>query len=109
VLLAELYGLDAQAEQLTAPQSTSDQHGEGRVIPLATERIAVHTRQKPLALLGGEPVPNPDSNPAHSLHPSDSRCEFRTEQARIGCLIRHTPDGGQPRLIVVGAYSFCSR
>ena len=57
VLFAELYGLNVQAEQLAASKPASDQHGEDRVVPFATERIAVRTRQKPFALLGGEPVP----------------------------------------------------
>jgi hypothetical protein len=78
VLCAELYGLDVQAEQLAAAESTSYQHGENRVIPFASERVAIHSRQEPLALIGGEPVPDADSNQAHSLDPSDPGRKFRT-------------------------------
>lgn len=37
---------DVQAEQFAAAKSVSDQHGEDRLVPLATERIAVRTSQK---------------------------------------------------------------
>jgi hypothetical protein len=84
-----------QAEQLAASKSASDQHGEDRVIPFAAERIRNQTRQKPFALLGGEPVPDTNSNPAHSLNPSDSGCKFRTEQAGVGGLVGDPPNGGE--------------
>jgi hypothetical protein len=60
-------------------KAASNQHGGVRAVPFATERIAVRTRQKALALLGSEPVLDTDSNPAHSLKPPDPGRKFGTE------------------------------
>src|SRR5437867_2856780 len=57
VLFPELYGLDMQGKQLVAAESAPHQHGGDRIIPLAGEQVAVRARQKPLALIGGEPFP----------------------------------------------------
>ncbi len=97
-MLSFKVGANMQAEQLAAAKSASDQHGEDRVVPFATERIPIRTRQKPLALLGGEPVPDTDSNPAHSFNPSDSGRKLRAEQAGIGRLIRDPSDGGEAQV-----------
>jgi Domain of Unknown Function (DUF1080)/DinB superfamily len=89
VLFADLYGFDTQAEQFAAAESASDQHGENRVIPLAPEGIAVRGgQQEPLALLGGEPVPDADSNPAHSFDSPDPGRKFRTQKLELDKLDR---------------------
>jgi len=98
VLFPELYGLDTQTEQLAPAESTPDQHPENRVIPIATERIAVRTRQKPLALFRGEPVPDTNPNPADSFDQPDPGREFRTEQTGIGGLIRDPSHGGRAQV-----------
>ncbi len=97
VLVAALDGFYVQAEKLTATESASDRHGEDGVIPLAAERIAVRAGQKPPALLGCEPVPNPDTNPAHSFDPSDPSGELGTEQAGIGGFVRDSSHGSVDR------------
>jgi hypothetical protein len=51
------------------------------------------TRQEPFALLGGEPVADANSDPAHSFDPSDPGRKLRTQEAGISGLIRNTPDG----------------
>lgn len=93
VLFAELYGLDVQAEQLPASKSASDQHGEDRIVPFATERIAARTHQKPLVLFRREPVPYTNRNPAYSFDPPDPGRKFRTQKAGIGRLLRDRSDG----------------
>ena len=98
VLLSQLDRIDAEREQLAAAEPASDQHGEDRVVPLATEGIAVCTGQKPLALLGREPVPNTDTNPADSFDASNSGCQFWTEQSGIGGLVRDPPNGRQAKI-----------
>jgi len=64
----------------------------------ASERLAIRSCQEPLALIGGEPVPDADSNPAHSLAPSDPGRKFRTEQTGIGGLIRDPPNGSHAQV-----------
>ena len=68
-----------------------------------------HTGQQSLALFCREPIPDSDSNPPHSLDSSNSGGEFRTEQTGISCLKSHPSDGRQPEVVVVAAYSFCSK
>ncbi len=98
VLVAVLDGFAVQAEKLTATESVSDQHGEDGVLPLAAERIAVRAGQKPSALLGCDPVPNADTNLAHSFNPSDPSGELGTEQAGIGGFVRDSSHGGQAQV-----------
>jgi hypothetical protein len=98
VLFAQLDGFDVQAEKLAAAESASNQHGEDRVVPFATERIAIRTRQEPPALLRCEPVPNTDSNPAHSFGSPDPGRKFRTQKAGIDGLISDPSDSCEAQI-----------
>jgi len=98
VFLAQLNGIDVQRQQLAASESASDEHGEHRVIPLAPKRSPLHAGEQSLALLNGQPVSHPDSNPAHSLHSSNLDGQFRTKQAGVGGIKSNSADRSQSQL-----------
>ena len=51
-----------------------------------------------LALLGGKPVSNSNSDPAYSLYSSNSSRQFRTEEARVGSFKSNPAHGSQPEV-----------
>jgi len=69
-----------------------------RVIPLAAKRAPLHAGEQSLALVGGQPVPHPNSDPALSFHSSDSGGQFRTEQTGVGSLKSNPPDRRQSEI-----------
>jgi hypothetical protein len=54
--------------------------------------------QKPPALFGRQPVPQPDSEAPHTLHPADPGGELRAEETSIGSLVGHPAYGGQAQI-----------
>jgi hypothetical protein len=57
------------------------------MVPLSSKRFPVRAGQQSLALLGGEPVPYADSDPAYPLYSPNSGSQFRTEETGVGCFI----------------------
>ena len=51
-------------------------------------------QQRP-ALVCCEPVTQSHADAAYTFDSADTGRKFGTEQAGIGCLVRHTPDSGQ--------------
>jgi hypothetical protein len=64
------------------------------------------TSQEPSALLRRQPVSEANTDPPHSLDATNSGCQFRTQQAAVGRLVRDASDGSEPK---AGAYPRCSR
>jgi hypothetical protein len=98
VLFSELNGADGQGEKLTAPQPTTNQKSEDGVIASAPETIPLRVQQQRPALVCCEPVTQSHADSAYAFDTADAGGKFWTEQARISCLIRHTPDRGQPQV-----------
>lgn len=65
--------------------------------------------KKPSVLLGGQPVPQAQADPSHSLHASNTGRELRTQETGVGGLVRDSPDGREPKIDRAGAYLRCSR
>src|SRR6516225_2168737 len=94
-LLSQFHGVDTEGKQFAPPQSASDQRGKNGVVSLTTERFPIRTRQQSLALVGCQPVPDADSDPAHSLYSSNSSSKLRAEQTGVGSLEGNPSDGSQ--------------
>jgi len=103
MILSQLDGVDAQRQQLTSSESTPDQQREHRVIPLASKRLSLRAGEQSLALLGSQPVPHPNSDPANSLHSANAGGQFRTKQAGVGSLESKPQTAASRRLMVAGA------
>jgi hypothetical protein len=50
------------------------------------------------ALLSGQPVSETNADPPYALHAADTRRQFRTQEPRVGRLVRDAPNGGQPKI-----------
>jgi hypothetical protein len=95
VLFSELNRADRKGEEFTPPQSTTNQKSTEGLVALAPETIALGLQQQRAALIGGEPVAQPDADPAHAFDSADPGRKLWTEQAGISCFVRHTPNRGQ--------------
>jgi len=98
VLFSELNGSGRKTEEFTAPQSTTNQKSEDRVVASAPKTIPLRVQQQRPALIGSEPVAQSHTDPAHAFDAADADGKFGTEQAGIGGLVCHTPDRGQPEV-----------
>jgi hypothetical protein len=92
MFLAKPNGVHREAKQLRPSKPTSYEKRKHRVIALAAQRIRTRSLQQPFSLLGREPVSNPYAQAAYSLHTANASGQFRTQQARIRCLIGNSPD-----------------
>jgi hypothetical protein len=109
MLLVKLAGVNTKPKQLTAAQSASGQHGRYGVVPFAPQRTSIRDSKQPPCLLSGQPVSNPNFNPAYTLHSPDSSGQFRTEEAGISAFKCDTSGGSQAKVNGLTAYCFCSR
>jgi len=50
------------------------------------------------ALIGREPVAKTDAKAPDTLHAADACGQLRTEEASVGRLVRHAPNGGQAKV-----------
>jgi len=98
VLFSELNRAGRQSEELTAPQSTTNQESKDGIVALAPETIALGFQQQGAALIGGQPVAQADADPAHAFDSANAGRKLWTEQAGISCFVRHTPDRGQAQI-----------
>ena len=97
MLLPLLDRLEAQCQQLGAPKSAANQHRDHRVISeLALECRRCYAVEQSSALLGGQPVPETNSDSAHAFHATDACRQFWTQEASVGRLVRHTTDRSEP-------------
>ena len=98
VFFALLQVCDLGCSQLGAPQAASEEDGNHGVVTLAAEcRTVEHGKECP-ALFRGEPIANPGSMLLRTFDTADSGREVRAEQARVGCLVCQTPDGGESQV-----------
>lgn len=86
VLFTQFNGVDSEGQDFAPERGTAHKHGNNGVVPLAPQRLPLRTGEQSLALFGREPVAHADSDPARSLHSSNSGGQFRTEQAGVGRL-----------------------
>src|SRR5690242_19851532 len=98
VLFSELNRANREGEELTAPQSTSNQKSEDGIVALAPETIALGLQQQRPTLVGGEPVAQSYTDSAHTFDSADAGGKFWTEQTGISCLVRHAPYCRQPKV-----------
>ncbi|HEV3061848.1 MAG TPA: hypothetical protein VGY48_26585 [Vicinamibacterales bacterium] len=95
VLLALLNPPELQGQQLPPPKATPEEHREHRVIAELARYGRCPLRQQSPSLIRGEPVPQPDPEPAHALHAPNTGRELRTEQPGIGRFIGHPAHRGE--------------
>ena len=98
VLVALLDRLEAQGQQLGSGQAAADQHRDHRVIPQLARGRGHRALEEPAALLSRQPVSEANTNPAHPLHATNTGCQFRTQEAGVGRLVRDAPDGSKPKV-----------
>lgn len=94
MLFAELNGIDRKRKKFAAPQAAADQKSKHRMVSPAPETVALGLQQQRTALIGSEPVPQSHADAAYAFDAADPGGKFRTEQAGISGLVRHTSDCG---------------
>ena len=95
MFVSQLNRVAMQGQQLSSAQSAADQHPQHGIVSFTRQRIPSRTRQQSLALLNRKPVPDSDSEPAHSFDTADASGQFWAEQSGIGSLISDPSDSGQ--------------
>jgi hypothetical protein len=95
VLFSELNGAEGKGEKLTTPQPTTNQKSKDGVIASAPETIPLRVQQQRPALVCGEPVAQSHAYASYTFDSSDTGGKFGTEEAGIGCLVRHASDRSQ--------------
>ena len=93
VTLAHLHLIHFQADQFRSAEAATEQHGQHGVISLGTHAIAVSMFEHHRTLLRTQPVAGAKPELLHSFHSADSRSQFGTQQARVGCLVSKAPHG----------------
>jgi len=88
----------AQGARLCAAQAAADQHRDHRVIAQVARSRGCRAPEEPPALLRRQPVSEANTDPPHSLHPTNTGCQFRTQEAGVGRLVRDAPDGSEPKI-----------
>jgi hypothetical protein len=54
--------------------------------------------QKPPALLGRQPISQPDAKTSHAFHAADTGGEFRAQETGVRRLVRHATNGRQAQV-----------
>jgi hypothetical protein len=98
VLFSELNRSGRQGEELTAPQSTTNQKSKDGIVAVAPQTIALGVQQQGAALIGGQPVAQSHTDPAHAFDSANAGGQFWTEQAGIRRFVGDTPDRGQAQI-----------
>jgi hypothetical protein len=78
---------EIQIGQLAAPEHTPKQDGQDCAVSFAFQRLRIRSLPKAAGLVRREPIPKPHAQLFDSHHSSDTRGEFRAEQASIGSFI----------------------
>jgi len=72
VVFSELNGRRRKTEEFTAPQSTTNQKSEDRVVASAPKTIPLRVQQQRPALIGSEPVAQSHTDSAYALDSADA-------------------------------------
>ena len=83
-----------ESDQLTASESTTKQHGQHGAVTQATAGLLIRGCQKPLALLGTQPVADSGSESFGAGDPGDTGYSFGTEQAQFTAFRCQGPNSG---------------
>jgi len=68
------------------------------VVPQLARSRRRRALEKPLALLGRQPVPETNADPPHPRHATNTGCQFGTQEAGVGRLVRDAPAGSEPKI-----------
>src|SRR5260370_1012327 len=59
---------------------------------------AAAARSTSQSTLGERPVPETHADSSHPLHATNTGCQFGTQEAGVGRLVRDAPDGSKPKV-----------
>jgi hypothetical protein len=74
------------------------QNCENRTVTLALQGVVGWRLPKSAGLLSREPVPQPDPEFLHAVHPANAGSETRAQQAAIGRFVGESPHSAEPQV-----------
>jgi hypothetical protein len=98
VFFSLLDGLQRERQQFASAQATADEHGEHRMVAQRARRGWLRVFQQPPALLGRQPVPEPDPETPNALHAPDAGGQFGAQETRIRRLVGDPANGREPQV-----------
>jgi hypothetical protein len=98
-----------QPGKFRSSQTTTEKHGQHRIVPFGTKRFAPCSPQYGRALILSEPIPRALAQLLYAFHPSNTGGEVRAEKTGIGGLVRQPAHGCEMLLMVLAAQEHDSR
>ena len=81
--LPDLNVINLQSRKFSTSQPAAKKHGNHRKVTKAAQVFAVSFFQEHFRMIEGQPITNARTQLLHTLDPSNSGGELRTEQSRI--------------------------
>src|ERR1700730_8247215 len=93
VPLAHLDFIQLQAHKFRSAKTTTEQHGQHRIIALGTHSVSPRILEHFRTLLRAQPITGPESELLDSLDAANPRAQIGTQQASVGGFVSQATHG----------------